>query len=105
MTDPSDRPLVRFDYGPRALDPGEPYLTSQDPSPRRGFEPADVPELTPDQAALSALEERLADVRRLMVHASHIRCSLRGDVQALRDLVAELHHQVMRRIYGGRTHG
>ncbi len=59
------------------------------------WKPGDEVELTPEEVQLHALEERLADVRRLLVHAGHVRCPFRPDVRALTALVDQLHHQVL----------
>ena len=70
------------------------------PCKRWGFEREDTPELTPAAVALYDLEGRLADVRKLLFHASRTRCPARGEVKALADLARDIHHRVLRELVG-----
>jgi hypothetical protein len=60
-----------------------------------GIRPEDEPELSPEAVALLALEPKLADVRRILVHAGHVRCPYRSEVRALGALAEQLHRQVL----------
>ena len=70
----------------------------------RVIQSEDEPELTDEQVSLYALEAKLADVRRILVHAGSTRAeAFRSDVRALGSLVEELHHQVLEQAQlGGR---
>jgi hypothetical protein len=55
--------------------------------------------------SLYALEEKLADVRRILIHAGQTRTPLRPEVRALAGLAEQLHHQVLNKIVGPETVG